>query len=175
MRFVLALVCLATAPAIFPGGITKCQKPDGKIYYTDKPCVAGATGEALDLSGRIGVAPKANAVQATDAVSTQESKPKSEQDKIRELGNRLSKENRKIDIGREIEVKEKEIRENHAAMDEELSALQAAKSKANNNLAGATYEGSLSAEMQAVVGKYESRNRTLQSKIDALRDEASRL
>ena len=41
-------------------------------------------------------------------------------------------------------------------MTREMDALRAQKARANNNLAGATWEQSLSTEMQAVAARYKA-------------------
>ena len=43
-------------------------------------------------------------------------------------------------------------------MSREMDALRAQKARANNNLAGATWEQSLSTEMQAVASRYKVMN-----------------
>ena len=56
-------------------------------------------------------------------------------------------------------------------MDLELEILRLKKTAANNNLAGATYEHSLSAEMQAVSTSYDTKIRSKEEEIKRLRAE----
>lgn len=60
-------------------------------------------------------------------------------------------------------------------MDAELAALRDKKSYANNNLAGAAWQQSLSTEMEAAVGKYQAKIKTAQDAIDALRKDRADL
>lgn len=54
-------------------------------------------------------------------------------------------------------------------MTREMDALRAQKARASNNLAGATWEQSLSTEMQAVASRYKVMNDADQEQIKALR------
>ena len=60
-------------------------------------------------------------------------------------------------------------------MTREMDALRAQKARANNNLAGATWEQSLSTEMQAVASRYKVMNDADQEQIKALRAKVASL
>jgi hypothetical protein len=70
---------------------------------------------------------------------------------------------------REIERHEQIITDYRAEMSRQMAALHDRKQFANNNLAGATWEQSLSGEMSAVAQKYDSLIRSEQIQIDQLR------
>lgn len=55
------------------------------------------------------------------------------------------------------------------------TAESAKKAQANNNLAGAVWENSISEEMTAVVGRYDVRIRAIQGEIERLKGERERL
>ena len=57
----------------------------------------------------------------------------------------------------------------------DLKALQLKKQQANNNLAGATWEGSISGEMTALATTCDTRNRELREDAAALRTECRQL
>ena len=57
----------------------------------------------------------------------------------------------------------------------ELAALRAKKAHANNNLAGAMWEQSISQEMSAVVARYDVRIRAIRGEIERLQGERARL
>ena len=58
---------------------------------------------------------------------------------------------------------------------QEMKALQARKGLANNNLAGATWEGSISGEMTALATTCDTRNRELRQDAAALKSECQAL
>jgi hypothetical protein len=60
-------------------------------------------------------------------------------------------------LDRRIRDKQDEIRRYQSKRDSELGRLRAKKAYANNNLAGATWEQSISMEMNAVAEKYEQK------------------
>jgi predicted RNase H-like nuclease (RuvC/YqgF family) len=68
-----------------------------------------------------------------------------------------------------------DIKKYQASMDLELQALKQKKNYASNNLAGATWEDSISSEMLAVSKTYESRISNTNTKIDRVSDEISDL
>ena len=70
---------------------------------------------------------------------------------------------------------EGQIVEHRSAMSDQIANLQRKKQYANNNLAGATWEQSISDEMSAVSQKYDALIRNDQSQIDLLRADAERL
>ena len=70
----------------------------------------------------------------------------------------------------EIENLERRIANRSEQMTREMDSLRAQKSRANNNLAGATWEQSLSTEMQAVAARYKVMNDVDQEQIKALRE-----
>ncbi len=79
------------------------------------------------------------------------------------------------EIGREISRLEGQIVEHRNAMNDEIDNLQRKKQSANNNLAGTTWEQSISDEMSAVSQKYDALIRNDQSQINLLRADADRL
>ncbi len=62
-----------------------------------------------------------------------------------------------------------------ARCDAEISSLQGKKRFANNNLAGATWEGSISGEMAALATRCDTQNRELREEVDRLRAECREL
>lgn len=82
---------------------------------------------------------------------------------------------RQREIAYAIRDSEQEIDGYRAQMDRELAALQYKKSQANNNLAGATWEQSISTEMQAVSEKYRTKIQIARDRIVDLRQRAADL
>ena len=71
-------------------------------------------------------------------------------------------------LDREIRRSEEKIRQYQQAMERDLNTLRNKKKRANNNLAGAQWEESISGEMTAVTAKWDSAIRTEQSRLDNL-------
>ena len=75
----------------------------------------------------------------------------------------------------EIENLEGKIRHYQSSLDHDLAVLRSKKALANNNLAGATWEQSISTEMQSVSDKYKVSIQIAQDQMSQLRSEASEL
>src|SRR5690554_352584 len=74
-------------------------------------------------------------------------------------------------LKRDLRRTENKINQYQQNMQRELAALQGKKRSANNNLAGAQWETSISNEMQVVTTKYNSLISTEQSRLDAQRQQ----
>ena len=81
----------------------------------------------------------------------------------------MEKDRRVRELDQQISDTEAAINGRNAAMNNELAALRSRKQFANNNLAGATYEQSLSSEMQAVAAKYKAMNDVDVARLQQLR------
>lgn len=83
----------------------------------------------------------------------------------------MERDRRLREIDQEI-VREREAMAGRAQlMEREMAGLRSKKASANNNLAGATWEQSISVEMQAVAQKYRALNDISAERIRALGDE----
>jgi ubiquinone biosynthesis protein UbiJ len=60
-------------------------------------------------------------------------------------------------------------------MNEKITALRYKKRQARNNLAGATWEQSISVEMDAISNQYNSRIDSLREEVDRLVEKKNRL
>lgn len=131
----------------------KC-KAGGRTVYQQEPCAAGAAQATL-------AAPDAVSEDAARA-----SRARFETDNAARLvATRLKS------IDEQIAYNQNRIADYEATMDSELAALRAKKSQARNNLAGATWEQSISTEMEAVAANYATKIRIAQDEIEALRKE----
>jgi len=70
---------------------------------------------------------------------------------------------------RQIQSLQEEIKKKQRKRDKELAILRNKKSYARNNLAGATWEESISTEMQAVTDRYQGEIDSLNQEISSLR------
>lgn len=168
----LVVATLAITPA--DAQVYKCTV-NGRIAFTDKPCddtaqplkVRPAAGHnapappepAAPTSGPNNpAAPTANAANDREAYAAEASKAA----KKRAINDKINrKKNRLIAL--------------RQARDRELAALQNDQSRANNNLAGATWLQSISQEMQAINGKYDTEMRMVQTDIDQLMQDRAAL
>lgn len=158
-----ALALVAAALAVSPAcAVNKCIGPDGRVAFQDAPCPG--KGEAVKVRSASGAAP-ALAPQSMTEAQRIEAKVKDSQDARRKAELEASF----------VPGAEAEIERNLAQCDREYRALQAKKGRANNNLAGATWEASISSEMTALATRCDTKNRDLRAEADRLRAECRQL
>ncbi len=150
------VIACGTAQA---GGYYQCVV-NGQNVFSDRPCAPSAERKELHV-----VAPS-----ASEAASAQARVKQAEADQAQ-----LAVETRRRSIQAEIANLEGEISADQDRMERELAALRERKGYAMNNLAGATLEGSIAAEMSAVTAKYTTQIGVAQTRIKTLRDELARL
>lgn len=173
-RFTVVLAC-AIAGAAFAApawAINKCTQPDGSVTFQDAPCAG--KGEALT------VRPASGRARAIEPVTAAEGAPapgrKTEAQRIEEQVAASQQERRlKELVVRLVPDAEAAIYRSREQCARDLKALQLKKQQANNNLAGATWEGSISGEMTALATTCDTRNRELREDAAALRTECRQL
>ncbi|MBK8754760.1 MAG: hypothetical protein IPL99_25360 [Candidatus Competibacteraceae bacterium] len=142
--------------------VNKCVEDTGKVVYQSAPCPTTSQGSEMTLQK----AAPAAVVSPADA---------DELKRIQQTAGAMERERKLKEINRDIGRAEDLIASYRQSMSNELNALQQKKQRANNNLAGATWEQSISAEMSAVSQKYDALIRTEQTRIERLRADADRL
>lgn len=143
----------------------KC-KVNGAFVYQDSPCRAvGPAPKAPELPVTKSAPPAAPSPSATAPTDIERNRAY--------LASR-EKERRISDLKYEIEQTEQSIVASRMARDAEIASLQQRKGYANNNLAGATLEQSISTEMQAVTARYESDINHKQGRIKQLREDLAK-
>lgn len=161
-----AIVC-AAAPA---WAVNKCIGPGGAVVFQDAPCAG--KGETITVRPATGSGPAAAAAEfkptpakpATDAQRIEQQIAESQKARrLQELQVRL------------VPEAETAINRQRIQCDRELAALSAKKGRANNNLAGATWEASISSEMNAVATRCDTKARDLKDEADRLRAECREL
>lgn len=157
--FAVALLALTTWPAM---AVNKCINDAGQVVYQSAPCPATAKGSEIAIQK----APPVTAPSPSDA---------EELKRIQQTAGALERENKLKEINREIANREGAIADYRQLITGEMDRLQRKKQYASNNLAGATWEQSISAEMNAVAQKYDSLIRNEQSQIERLRADADRM
>lgn len=156
----IASATALTTPAA-QAQIYKCTVA-GKTVFSDQPCDADA--KPLDVRPASG--------RGTDQ-RLSDGAPINASSNPQELLSRMERDRRIRDLEHEIRARRSRIGDEQSAMDREIAALRQQKARANNNLAGATWEKSISEEMNAVVGRYDVRIRTLQDEINRLESDLS--
>jgi hypothetical protein len=167
---VFLIAALGSCP--FGGALAEMYKcvENGKTTFQDTPCLGpGATVSVKPATG--------NSSSPTPSATSDKSRPpeQSSFDKAKEHVRSMELERKQREIDYEIEKLESQIRHYQADLDADLTALSRKKAFAKNNLAGATYEQSISTEMQAVSERYKVNIQIAQDKMTQLRNEAVEL
>lgn len=120
----------------------KCTAADGSISFQQTACAGVQKQQVLVIKPAMGSDPPAAANSTAD----------------QRMVRAMEQERRVRGVEQTIINTEHGIDNRNALMSAEVAALSNRKSAARNNLAGATYEQSLSTEMQAVSSKYKVLN-----------------
>lgn len=165
MKHGLALITLlaVTSSATAQTQFYKCKDKWGQPVFSQRPCGDSAESGTIaepQYSGSSAETAPAHAAPETVGSTTW--------DKI-EASNAL----RQAD--REIKRREGRFRGLEAEREQKIAALQNKKSYANNNLAGATWEESISSEMRAVNEQHQSKIDSERRNIDRLQELADRV
>lgn len=156
----LAALTIATAtPAM---AVYKCKDATGRIAFQERPCeTSGATGKQIDIRPTANVAPAA----APSAAAP----PQTEVMRLRAQSEHSKKEHRLRELTeRELPAAQGRARKASTRCKNEMHAVGRQKVYANNNLAGATWEQSLSTEMHAIATQCSSEISLLNSEVDRL-------
>jgi hypothetical protein len=139
----------------------KCVDAAGRVAFQQTPCTAQEKQQALKL-------PVATTTAAPASSATSGPVDQAASADARML-RKMQGERRVLELERAVQGTETNIVSRNVRMEQEFAALRQLKAGANNNLAGATWEQSLSTEMQAVATKYKSLNDADQDRLKTLR------
>lgn len=156
MQYRALAAVLMICPGLAFGAAYKCVKA-GKVRYQDTPCAAGASGGEVNLPPGTEPSPAAEADATSELESTKAWLKNSQDDR------------EKASLDRQIHNAEVDRDHLQVEMDGELAKLQVKKLYAKNNLAGATWEQSISTEMSAVTQKYDAKMRAAEIHIADLK------
>lgn len=161
MRYgrLMAAAALMAANCGAGAQVYKCTGPDGKAAYQGTPC---AGGKAID------VRPASGSATTYSPASTATSKEKA-------LLDQYERERQVRSVNYDIDQLERTLDADQQHLDAELNALRNKKRYANNNLAGAQWESSISEEMQAVTERYKNKASADRAKLDDLRKQRAAL
>lgn len=151
---VLFMLVFAGVSASSAGPVHVCTDADGNKTFQQMPCEAGAKAELKEYKPAM-----VGTVAPTAGGSYQD----------------MHRFNSKEQLKRDVRKSENRIVQYQQYMQAELAALQNKKRSANNNLAGAQWENSISSEMQAVTTKYNGFIATEQNRLDAQRKQLESL
>lgn len=158
---------LLTIAAVPVWAVNKCTGADGAVVFQDAPCTG--KGETITVRPAAGHAKTAAPTTAAADGAAKTAPPMTEAQRIEQQISQSQQARRR----QEMEVRIvpdafAAITRHRAQCDREIASLKAQKRAANNNLAGATWEGAISGEMTAVATRCDTRNKEL-------RDDANRL
>lgn len=168
--FVIATMVLAGAP-VAHGQVYKCTV-GGRTVFSDQPC--SPSSKPIDVrpaSGRSAAPLEETPTQPAAPVAD----PVNSSNNPQAVLARVERERLIRDKEHEIKVQKSTIEDEQVAMDRELAELRRKKDYARNNLAGATWEKSISEEMNAVVARYDVRIRALQDEIKRMEADLAEL
>lgn len=148
----LALFLTVLSAPAYTAEIYKCMDAHGRPIYSQMPCGSDAKKTTITPPDEIGSV-------STDRTSLRE----------------LKDSNRLRDIERNIAAENRRIRSLQQSMESELEKLRQKKRQARNNLAGDQWEQSISAEMSAVVEKYNAKIAAANARFERLEREKASL
>lgn len=175
MTAMRATVLLAVALAVAPTwAINKCKGADGKFVFQDAPCVG--SGERIDVRPASGHAPAPAPVQAGSAATAAPAAAAPAQPAGKKEGTFGASWQRKTDLETHLIKNTRASLNNHLqACAAQQSALARKKGQARNNLAGATWEQSISAEMQAAATICDTKARDIRAQLEGYEKELREL
>lgn len=159
----LAAAALMATSCSVGAQVYKCPGPDGKPAYQGTPC---AGGKAVDVRPASGSSPAYSPAAAAAANTTSKEKA---------LLDQYERERRVRSVTYDIDHLERSMDADQQRLDSELNALRNKKRYANNNLAGAQWESSISEEMQAVTERYKNKAAGDRAKLEDLRKQREAL
>ena len=134
----LIFVCFFSSCSL-AGHYHVCTDANGKKSFQAMPCNDTEQAEVREYEVRKSLGNSGPSVELpTDS----------------DIYKQMKADNRRAQLKRDIRKSELAIERYQGRMTAEMAALRSRKVRANNNLAGATWEQSISAEMQAVSDKY---------------------
>lgn len=152
MKSILFFLLVLASSLAIAGTINKCVV-GGKTVIQDAPCPSGSNTAKTYRQSAPTAPTGADVARQRDFLAQ----------------GRHDRAVRELQYG--IEQTEISIHNSRAAMSSDISALQQKKTAANNNLAGAVWEQSISQEMAAVTDKHTADIQVKQNSLDRMRKE----
>lgn len=170
-----AIIVVALSVACLPAmAVNKCVGPNGSVVFQDAPCAG--KGEAIKVRPASGAGQATKGTESTASGDEPIKKPLSEAQRIEKQIASSQQARRKQELeSLLVPNASAAIARQKASCDREFQTLRTKKRAANNNLAGATWESSISSEMTAVATRCDTESRNLRSSFDELRAECREL
>lgn len=151
--------------------VYKC-KEDGKTVFSDRPCAADAqTIKVRPAAGHSNPSAPTTETSSSGPASASVNSSNNPQAIVA----RMERERLVRNLDHDIEVEQSGIRQDEDSMSREVAALRNKKQHANNNLAGAVWEQSISAEMAAVVARYEVKIQSRRERLKRLEADRAKM
>lgn len=165
-------VSLVVSVAVAPvhAQVYKCKDPSGTTIYSAQPCAINA--KAIDLRPASGPSRQAASTAAPVSPSAETPSAESAPRNLVQRGNDAAQ--RRI-LDDDITRKQREIAAMNSEHEAEQAALREKKGRARNSLAGATWEQSISDEMQAVAAAHNTRVSIAQRELEDMRARRARM
>ncbi|MGB4060955.1 MAG: hypothetical protein WBK26_12140 [Burkholderiaceae bacterium] len=177
MKFTAPAVLLALAALATPAhAVFKCKGPTGTPVFQETPCAG--EGQALQVKPASGAAPVPTkpAATATEGSAADSRPPETLAERINRNTETAAKERRVREVqGSFLPRAQAQLAAHRSACDSEYRSLQNKKNQSANNLAGATWEQSISSEMSALMSRCDSKARDYERNIDQLTRECTSL
>lgn len=158
----IALTVATFAYSTAHAQVYKCKQPDGSTAFQDHPCAG--KGSAIAIRPAAGEATRADPAAAESAT-----------EKGKALLDQYERDRRVRSLDYDIDHLERTLIADQQRLDSELATLKRKKEYANNNLAGATWESSISQEMQAITERYRAKAEGDRMRLDDLRKQRAAL
>ena len=166
MRVVLVVVLAFAGAVCSAQTIYKCPDANGRLSMQDTPCAGGSS---------INVKPASGADSSVSTTATNAPPPSVERKSLKSDVEQMARERRLREIEYEISQRNSRIGGVQAESERRIAQLRQEKLRAKNNLAGATWEQSLSSEMQAIATDTQTKIAALQLDIANLEKELTTL
>lgn len=170
-RLSTVLGCVLLAAPLPALAINKCIAADGKVSFQEQPCPG--KGGAIEVKPASGAAYAPAPSQATNGAMTSSTNTAPPTRKEGVFGDTYR---RKLDLETHLISNAKgELSSHLKNCDAQQQALAAKKGQARNNLAGATWEQSISAEMQAAATTCDTKARDIRARLEGYEKELREL
>ena len=150
--------------------VYRCTEPGGRVVFQEMPCPGRGT-EVLVRPANPGASGTVPGAAAPAPAGTE-----SQVERLNRLSDQMQAQRRVQELELYLLPRaQNQIAQHRAQCDREYRDLQEKKTLANNNLAGATWEQSISTEMTALAARCDSRSKELLTNLELIRSECRAL
>ena len=169
-------VVLTCAVCCQAWAINKCTDANGKLVYQDAPCGNASKSEIVTIrpSSRGTATPLPQAVSTQDGAATTNALTPVQKMEAQIADSQRSRKAQEYELVI-VPRAHGAIFRQHKQCEQDMKDLQDKKALAKNNLAGATWEGSISGEMNAVATRCDAKERDLKEELETVKKECKAL